>query len=150
MFFASVNDRALQALKEEYPDPKPGDQYSYSEIEALTEITDRDRLRRIFDRFSRFLHNSKNVVILNERGVGWYVANAEQRLDHAVDKKERAYRQTKKAVKVLGSTNRDDLPENKRRFYDHHMLSLSRHAQAYLEDKKALKMLPPAKVERNS
>jgi hypothetical protein len=149
MIFASKYERALEALKQAYPEPKIGDRYTYEEVKKLTELEKESELRHIFNRFSKRLKRERNLQILTERGFGWFVANAEQRLDHALKRQEKAYNQTKKAVEVITTTNRDDLPKEQQRVYDHALLSASRHAQAYQEDKRALKMLPPKSVSKD-
>ena len=146
--FGMPTDIELRKIQEEYPNPKTGDKYHDDRLAEIIGFEKQSsRFRTVIERWRRYLMRHNNLLLLRERQVGYFIADAEQRLDHAVEKKERGDRQHRMGLVVLGTTQKAELPLEKQRFYDHHISCLQRNELARLEDKRKMKILPPAAIE---
>ena len=147
--FGMSTDVEFQKLLEAYPNPQIGDRYTDEEISNVIGVEPVvSRYKSVVGRWYRHLMRTSNLLLVRITCVGYEIADADKRLDYAVDRDERANRQKKKALAVLGSTERTEVSPEKRPVYDHKMNYLTRHMQAQVEEKRTLRMLPPESVEQ--
>ncbi|MCP4677706.1 MAG: hypothetical protein GY854_19755 [Deltaproteobacteria bacterium] len=145
--FGMHTDIELDKLKTAFPQPAPGDSYTDEELGDVIGLEKGEpRHKTVVARWGRYLFRGQNTVLLRVRTVGYRIATADERVDHAVDRKHRAAKQVRRATRVLGATNVADISEEKRPEYEHHMQSLRRLALAEDEDRRAMRMLPPTSV----
>jgi len=142
-------DKELEKLTEAYQEPKVGDLYTDDELTEIIGIEREEaRHRTVIERWKKYLFKMKNVVLKREKMIGYSVATPDERLDIGVNHKRRASRQVRKATKIIGSTNVAEISENLRSAYNHHLQWAQRTLQAELEEKRAMKMLPPREVSK--
>ena len=140
-------DVEFNRLRDAYPTPQIGDSYTDGEIEEVIKVDrNESRYRSVVSRWKRYLERSRNLLLKRDTMVGYSIANAEERFDISVDHRRRAYRQTRRATRILGSTNVADLPEELHPAYHHHLQAAQRAVQAEMEERRAIKMLPPRSV----
>jgi len=140
--FGESTDLEFQALKDEFGVPKIGDTYTDEEIVDVIGIPIYEtRHKTVIERWKRYLMRAENLLLLRERKIGYEIADAEGRMDHSIDRKAKGDKQIRKAGRILGSTNRIDIPEEKRVVYDHTLAWTKRYKQAEREEKKMLTML---------
>jgi len=153
MTYGKSTDHELRKLTDKYPSLKENDIIYDSTIESLINIDRKaPRFHTVVERWKRYLMRNYNLLLEryhDEEGKkGYQILNASGRLEHVSKRQKRAENQIKRAFVVLGTTRKEDLPDEQKPYYDHYMGCLSHRIQWQLEEKRTLKMLPPVPVEK--